>query len=108
MVVVSLVAVQLSVSRTVIISRAVSKRVQPREQTRTTAVLPVCFASHTSRAVQIKLVMPCGNNRMGFSVRYVRLWCDSLPAERRQTLKFMVARGGGGCQFRKHMIFLRE
>jgi len=90
MVIVSLVAVKMSVSRAVIIIRAVSKRVQPREQTRTTAVLPVCFVSHTSRAVQIKLVMPCGNNRMGFSVRYVRLWFDSLAAEKRQTLKFMA------------------
>lgn len=106
MVVVSPLAIQLSISRTVIISRAVSKTVQPREQARTTAVLPVCFVSHTSRAVQIKLVMPCGNNRMGFSVRYVRLWHDSLAAEKRQTLKFWVADArGGGCPFRKHGIF---
>jgi len=40
--------------------------------------------------------MPCGNNKMGFSVRYVRLLFDSLAAEKRQTLKFMAGAAAGG------------
>jgi len=53
--------------------------------------------------------MPCGNNKMGFSVRYVRLLFDSLAAEKRQTLKFMAgaaAGGGGDFPFRKNLFFL--